>query len=70
MKNETIIIETESKDYSKQSFWKRNGIDLIYSVTIALIIIFICTLFDKIFFSMMMHRFLIYLTFVRLVEFG
>lgn len=50
MKNETIIIETESKDYSKQSFWKRNGINLIYSVTIALIIIFICTLFDKSFF--------------------
>lgn len=50
MKNETIIIETESKDYSKQSFWKRNGINLLYSLIIALFIVLVCTLSDKSFF--------------------
>lgn len=50
MANEINMIEVGHKDFSKQNFWKRNGINLMYSLIIALFIVLICTLSDKNFF--------------------
>lgn len=50
MTNETIMMKVKQENFSKQSFWKRNGINLLYSLIIALFIVLVCTLSDKSFF--------------------
>lgn len=50
MTSETIMMKVKQENFSKQSFWKRNGINLLYSLIIALFIVLVCTLSDKSFF--------------------
>lgn len=50
MINNIPITKSKHISFSKENFFIRNGENLVYSMIIALFIVFVCTLFDKNFF--------------------